>query len=387
MSQNKQIRSTDHTCNQSNKTAISCANTAFLSKALHKDFKLGPSNYRNVVVVGGEHHDVVGTVSLTLNFGGLKVDHTFHVIDSLHHSVILGLDFMEKYRVNIDLGQKLMSIMQTKVCSISTKTGFARSASAFNIEPNHGTDINIKLSCSKNGSQVLVEPAPQLHKLQIQSAKCIMTVRRGKGVLRILNPTNKQVFIPENQILGEITLLDSPSLYSLNLEQQGQASVNHQSSTLNNTDKEIRDEDLEFDFENSDLNEDQKKILLAFLKKNKDIFTTGLHNIGRTHLQTRSIHTNDTTPVKCPFYRQSPEMRREIERQVDEMLEHNIVEPSNSAWHSPVVSVCKPYNEYCFRVNYQKLNKVTKPQSFPLPHLEDMFDAIRESGAIFFYFC
>ena len=198
--------------------------------------------------------------------------------------------------------------------------GFARSASAFTIEPNHEADINIKLSRCKNGSQVLVEPAPQLHKLQIQSAKCIMTVRRGKGVLRILNPTNKQVFIPENQILGEITLLDSPSLYSLNLDQQGQGSVNHQSSTLNNPYKEIRDEDLEFDFENSDLNKDQKKILLAFLKKNKDIFTTGLHNIGCSHLQTHFIHTNDATPVKCPFYRQSPEMRREIERQVDKYL-------------------------------------------------------------------
>ena len=46
--------------------AISCANTAFVRKAPQKDFILGPLNYRTVVGVGGEHHDVTGTVSFTL---------------------------------------------------------------------------------------------------------------------------------------------------------------------------------------------------------------------------------------------------------------------------------------------------------------------------------
>ena len=55
-----------------------------------------------MVCVGGENPDESGTVTPTLNFGGLNVDHTFHVKDDLHHSIILGLDFMEKYRVNID---------------------------------------------------------------------------------------------------------------------------------------------------------------------------------------------------------------------------------------------------------------------------------------------
>ena len=65
-----------------------------------------------------------------------------------------------------------------------------------------------------------------------------------------------------------------------------------------------------FDFVNSDLTEEQKCILFAFLKKNKDIFTTSLHNISHTHLQTHTIDTGDALPVKSAFYRQSPEMSR-----------------------------------------------------------------------------
>ena len=77
-------------------------------------------------------------------------------------------------------------------------------------------------------------------------------------------------------------------------------------------------------------------------------------------------------------------MRRETERQVKEMLKHNIIEASNSSWHSPVVLIKKSNNEYRFAVDYRKLNKISKPQSFPLPRLSDMFDAIGESNAKFF---
>ena len=111
-----------------------------------------------------------------------------------------------------------------------------------------------------------------------------------------------------------------------------------------------------------------------------------MHNLGRTWLQTHDTDTGTSPPVRSAFYKQTPDMLRETERQVKEMLKHNIIEPSNSAWHSPVVLIKKPNTEYRFAVDYRKLNKITKPQSFSLPRLSDMFDAIGESNAKFFYF-
>lgn len=364
--------------------AISCVNKSFAMKLLQTDLKLEPSNYKTVIGVGGEHHEVAGTVNLKLNFGGLNTEYTFHVTENLHHSVILGIDFMERFRVNIDIGNKTMSILETKICSLSTNTGFARTSAAFTIQPNHEADINIKLSRCRNGSEVLVEPAPDLHKLQIQCAKCVITVQKGKAVLRIINPTSKQIYIPENKIIGVITALDQASVFSLNVDSFQPNSGSELGSNERKSCQEIDDSELNFDFENSDLSDDQKNTLFAFLKQNKDIFTTGLHNIGRTHLQTHSIQTGDSLPIKCAFYRQTPEMRREIDRQVNDMLKNKVIEPSNSAWHSPVVFIRKPNNEYRFAVDYRKLNQVTKPQSYPLSRLEDMFDAIGESGAKYF---
>lgn len=43
--------------------------------------------------------------------------------------------------------------------------------------------------------------------------------------------------------------------------------------------------------------------------------------------------------VKMPFYRAYPTIQKEIRKHVDDMLENDIIEPSNSVWHSPVVMV------------------------------------------------
>lgn len=72
------------------------------------------------------------------------------------------------------------------------------------------------------------------------------------------------------------------------------------------------------------------------------------------------------------FYRTSPNIELEIERQVDVMLSNDIIEQSVSPWHSPVVMVRKKTGDYRFAIDYRKLSKVTKPMFFSLPRLEDV---------------
>lgn len=43
------------------------------------------------------------------------------------------------------------------------------------------------------------------------------------------------------------------------------------------------------------------------------------------------------------------------------MPTHDMVEPSNSIWHSPVVMVKKRSGEWKFAVDYRKVNKITVP--------------------------
>ena len=95
------------------------------------------------------------------------------------------------------------------------------------------------------------------------------------------------------------------------------------------------------------------------------------------------IDTADSAPVQKRFYRTSPKMKEEINRQIEEILDNDITEPCT--WSSQVVLVPKKQTgEYRFATDFRHLNKVTKPMNFLLPRFDDVVDTIAASKAKYF---
>lgn len=84
----------------------------------------------------------------------------------------------------------------------------------------------------------------------------------------------------------------------------------------------------------------------------------------------------DFKPIAQRFYRVSPEKRQVLETEVAYMLENGIAEPSSSSWASPCLLVGKPDSTYRPCTDFRKVNAVTKPDSFPLPRMEDCVDSV-----------
>ncbi len=61
------------------------------------------------------------------------------------------------------------------------------------------------------------------------------------------------------------------------------------------------------------------------------------------------------------------------------MLDRGIIEPCQSSWASPVVSVTKKEGSTRFCVDYHKVNEVTHKDAYPLPRIDDTLDALRGS--------
>ena len=58
--------------------------------------------------------------------------------------------------------------------------------------------------------------------------------------------------------------------------------------------------------------------------------------LGSTDVVEHDIHTRGP-PIRQPFCRQNPEVRRQEQEQLKEMLNEGIVRPSSSPWTSPAV--------------------------------------------------
>jgi hypothetical protein len=66
----------------------------------------------------------------------------------------------------------------------------------------------------------------------------------------------------------------------------------------------------------------------------------------------------------------------ELKKQLDDLLSKGFIQPSSSAWRSPVLFVDKSDGSSRLCTNYRKLNDVTIKNKYPLPKIDDLFDQL-----------
>lgn len=123
------------------------------------------------------------------------------------------------------------------------------------------------------------------------------------------------------------------------------------------------------------LNSEQRRQLNNLLQQK---FTQMGSGIGFTTIAEHEIVVEPgTRPIKQRYYPVSPAKQALIDTELKKMLDSGIVEPSKSAWSSPILLVPKKDNTYRFCVDYRALNAVTKKDAYPLPYVSAILDRLR----------
>lgn len=104
--------------------------------------------------------------------------------------------------------------------------------------------------------------------------------------------------------------------------------------------------------------------------------------LGRTSKISLAIDTGDAPPFKLRQYPFSPFMLNILNKELDSMLELDVVEPSHSSWNSPVLLVKKKSGEYRFCFDGRRLNSVTKRDAYPLPRVDSILSMLRDAKYI-----
>lgn len=103
--------------------------------------------------------------------------------------------------------------------------------------------------------------------------------------------------------------------------------------------------------------------------------------LGRTGLIRHDIDIGDSKPIKQRFYPVSPAVEKLMFAEIDRMLALGVIEPSQSAWSSPMRLVIKPQKvRLC--LDARKLNSVTKKDAYPLPSIEGIFARLPKANII-----
>ncbi|KAK3085547.1 hypothetical protein FSP39_005150 [Pinctada imbricata] len=96
----------------------------------------------------------------------------------------------------------------------------------------------------------------------------------------------------------------------------------------------------------------------------------------KTNASHHDVIVGDASPIKQHPYRLNPKKLQYMRKEIQYMIENDIIEPSNSDWSSPCILVPKPDGTYRLCTDFRKVNSVTKTDSYPIPRIDDCIDKI-----------
>lgn len=128
----------------------------------------------------------------------------------------------------------------------------------------------------------------------------------------------------------------------------------------------------------SHLSDSDRGDLIALLSRYKNLFSDVPL---RTSVIAHDIDVGDCRPIKQHAYRANPLKRLQLQKEVKFMTDNGIAELSFSPWSSPCLLVPKSDGTSRFCTDFRKVNSITKPDSFPLPRMDDCID--RLGSAVF----
>ncbi len=112
------------------------------------------------------------------------------------------------------------------------------------------------------------------------------------------------------------------------------------------------------------------------------MFTLDDEELGFTDRVQHEISLVDDVPISQPYRRIPPTQYSEVREHITKLQKKGVIKPSNSAYASPIVLVRKTDGSLRLCVDYRKFNSKTKRDAFPLPRIDESFDALQ--GAKFF---
>ena len=325
--------------------------------------------------------DVVGQVQIPVRIGSHQSEQVFTVVNTLTVDCLLGVDYLTANEVIIDYKHSHVTI-RGHIIPFTLKNGIATTIQLCNnavasslkttIIPGRSIQLlDVQLPdgvAQHNFSSVLIEPLDSSRLPQhVVAARTLSAIPSSKcAVIQVMNISPGAVTIYKGTKVGNITPLSD--LLAVDNEY-----LDHPpppTSDLPN-----------IDLTKSGLSADQQQKLSTLLHQYKDVFATDEQPLGRTSTVKHNIYT-EGPPIRQPVRRQPVALQDTIDREVEKMLQQEVIQESFSPWSSPVVMVKKKDGTWRFCVDYRKLNDATHHDAYPLPRIDVTLDSL--AGSILF---
>ena len=321
---------------------------------------------QKVLDAGGNRLNTTGKGFFSVSLGNIQTDLEFVVAD-ISVEGILGMDFLQKNDCVIDIVKRKLILKDDIAVPLEFLGSFGCfrviSTDTTSIPPQSEVLIKGKV-CTKDNLQLqlqdsLLEPNESfIRKTDTFIGRSLVSAQEVVPV-RILNLSDDTKVVYKGTYLADI----NPVCATL---QPGASNMSKPNLT-----KEL-DSLLQRSSQYLDANQQQGA--RNFLREYEHLFAKDNMDLGETNKVQHDINTGNALPIKQPIRRVPVHLAEETNKQLDQMLEKGIIEPSSSPWSSPIVLVKKKDGTTRFCVDYRKLNALTIKDAYPLPRIDESLD-------------
>jgi len=114
----------------------------------------------------------------------------------------------------------------------------------------------------------------------------------------------------------------------------------------------------------------------------ENVFGLETESLSTNNFYKQKLRLKDEEPVYIKNYRSPHSQKDEIQAQVQKLIKDKIVEPSVSAYNSPLLLVPKKsipgsdIKKSRLVIDYRQINKKLLSDTFPLPRIDDILDQL-----------
>ncbi|XP_046141954.1 uncharacterized protein LOC123987841 [Osmia bicornis bicornis] len=223
------------------------------------------------------------------------------------------------------------------------------------------TTIPIKIENTKETTGFI--PKIDIHP-QLYMGNAVVTNRTGIAFLHATNVSSEEIKI---------------EMPTVQLEPYEEIKIEEEEETLSDSTKRITTLFTSLRLEH--LNKEEKSSIKNLISNNADRFYLNEDELGATNKIFHRIITTDEAPVNIKQYRYPQALKEEVNKQVNELLEKDIIEHSSSPYNSPIWIVPKKEDtqgnkSWRLVIDFRKLNEKTISDAYPLPNIVDILDQL-----------
>ena len=390
-----------------------------------------PSLYSNniephhgkTIGIDGKKVETIGKMDVQFRINGRHMRIPCRIVKNLVYDFVLGWDFFSKYKCVINPDGGYFSYENEKVEFIKSSLGI--SSTHFSLAED---TIVPPLSKMITQATVYINPADDITTTdyveiepiygqigKVAVGRSLSHIENGNFMVELLNPYTTPIAVKSDELLGHVC-------FTTDEEIEGETEETSVTLAYGGEDSGYESEGADGNF--SDLDEDEcphpkpppktnaserpqpepppndesenrkfkadlstvpkdgqhlvEELRTVLEEKHGATFTTHERDRGRTDVVYHHAHMKPGPPISVPPYRATPQLQKEMDKQVHEMVADGLVSHSKSAFSAPVLMVKKKNGEWRLVTDFRKLNARCERVVYPLPRIEDALQKLKE---------